>query len=670
MPKPNQNQNNHKNNSKPPAGKKTGKDQVFSYGPVENLEEYVRPDWWHGIFNQLYLKTDGDVVDDPKITEDEIDLFASVLNLQSDDKILDLCCGQGRHSLEMARRGLTGIEGLDRSHYLITRARSQADKEGLPVKFREGDARKLPQAVDSFDVVMVMGNSFGYFEAVEDDLQVLNEIARILKPGGRVFLDVTDGNFMRDNFERRSWEWIDQKHFVCRERTLSSDEQRLISREVITQMEKGVIADQFYAERLYSQDSLNALLEAAGFKNISFHGTLSTNSARNQDLGMMSHRILVSAEIQKNWTPKKTKASKPSTHVVVVMGDSSRPDSTKLNGVFDEDDFYTIDQMKVALGQLSEYKTTYLDNHGTLVNDLLKLQGKVDLIFNICDEGYNNEAQKELHVPALLEMLNLPYTGAGPQSLAFCYDKSLVRGIAKEIQVPVAPGTVIKPEDTTIRLPFKFPAILKPNKGDNSLGITRESVVYSPEELFNAVDRIRKTVGEDVNVLAEKFLTGKDLTCGLIGNKNNFIVLPIAEEDYSAIPDDWPKICGYEAKWLPDSPYWNLTSQAAKLTRRVEKIIVESSVKMFERLDCRDYARFDWRLDDAGNPFLLEVNPNPGWCWDGHLAKMAKLAGYTYAEMLNMILQAAVGRLEGQYVQDEELKIEYLTIKAVGAEMS
>jgi len=68
-------------------------------------------------------------------------------------------------------------------------------------------------------------------------------------------------------------------------------------------------------------------------------------------------------------------------------------------------------------------------------------------------------------------------------------------------------------------------------------------------------------------------------------------------------------------------------------------------LKLFERLECRDYSRFDWRLDSEGNPTLLEVNPNPGWCWDGHLAKMARIAGMSYTEMIEEILKSAEQRL-------------------------
>jgi D-alanine-D-alanine ligase len=150
-------------------------------------------------------------------------------------------------------------------------------------------------------------------------------------------------------------------------------------------------------------------------------------------------------------------------------------------------------------------------------------------------------------------------------------------------------------------------------------------------------------------VLVEKFLTGKDISVGIIGNSpESYQVLPIIEEDYSLLPEDLPKICGYEAKWDPNSPYWNLRSIPANLPEETERFLVASCLKLFERLGCRDYVRFDWRLDSEGTPRLLEVNPNPGWCWDGHLAKMAKLAGISYPQMLHQILRAAEDRLQLQ----------------------
>jgi D-alanine-D-alanine ligase len=528
-------------------------------GPVPNLEEHVNTYWWRYIFNSLYLKTDGDVVEDQNITSEEVNLFSSILKLSPEDRILDLCCGQGRHSLELARKGFNNIEGLDRSHYLIQRAKNQAKKEGLEVRFREGDARKLPYAPDTFDVVVILGNSFGYFETMEDDLRVLREVFRVLKPWGRLLVDVADGGYLKENFQPRSWEWIDKKFFVCRERCLSLDEQRLISREVITNVEKGVIADQFYAERLYSKDRLPQPLKAAGFIDINFHGEFSPDSQRNQDLGMMERRLIVTGVVKKDWTPVKRKPKEEVKNVAVVLGDPNKPDPLKPLSIFDDDDFFTIDQLKSALKDLGGYQFEYLDNHDTLIQDLMKLKGKIDYIVNLCDEGHSNDARKELHMPALFEMLELPYTGSNPQCLAFCYDKSLVRGIAKEMEITVPEAFFIKPEDSAFELPFGFPVIVKPNFGDSSFGITQRSVSNSIEELVNAISEIREKFGYDKPILVEEFLTGKDLSIGIIGNPpESYTVLPIIEEDYSVLPDGLPRICGYEAKWLPDSPYWNM----------------------------------------------------------------------------------------------------------------
>ena len=112
---------------KPPIRQNKSNGPTVVTGPVVSLEDHIQPDWWRNIFNSLYLKTDADVVDDLAITRKEMDLFSGILNLTADDTILDLCCGQGRHVLELTRRGFK-VEGLDRSRYLIQKAKSSAKK--------------------------------------------------------------------------------------------------------------------------------------------------------------------------------------------------------------------------------------------------------------------------------------------------------------------------------------------------------------------------------------------------------------------------------------------------------------------------------------------------------------------------------------------------------------
>jgi len=638
--------------SKPAAGRAARPAEITpvvsreSIGPVEDLESYVKADWWRHIFNANYLRTDGDVVDDPEITALEIDSFLSMLTVTPDSRFLDLCCGQGRHVLELARRGFKNLTGVDRSHYLIARAKRVFRQQGFAAILREGDARKLRFSDDSFDVIYVAGNSFGYFETIDDDIAVLREIRRLLKPNGQLLIDFTDGDYLRQNFEARSWEWIDKHYFVCRERSLSKSRERLISREVITHTSKGVVADQFYAERLYNEVELRNLLESSGFAPQK-SSRLSTLSKRNQDLGMMAQRIILTARSTKA-EATAVKEKKRVRNVVVAMGDHRRIDSVKPGGKFDQDDFHTISELKKALAGLDEYEFTFLDDHAALIEKLTKNARSIDFVLNLCDEGFNNEATKELHVPALLEMLGIRYTGGDPQCLAYCYDKSLVRGIASELDVPVPMAFTVMPEDTAfINLPLEFPLIVKPNFGDSSIGITVDSVCNDVNQLEQAITHVRQIVGFDEPVLVEQFLTGKDISVGIIGNPpDSYLVLPIIEEDYSAIPEGMPRICGYEAKWDASSIYFTgIKSIVAELPSDTTGFLTASCLKLFERLGCRDYARFDWRLDANGTPRLLEVNPNPGWCWDGHLARMASFAGMDYRAMLREILKACEDRL-------------------------
>ena len=233
------------------------------------------------------------------------------MNIAKEDKILDVCCGQGRHIIELARRGYKDVTGIDYSNFLLQTGKKNAQKDGLNVKFKQSDARTITFPSDSFDVVTILGNSIGYFESSNDDIRVLKNIYRILKRHGKILIDITDGDYIRKNYQPRSWEWIDKKYFVARERSLSLDQQRLISREVIVQVDKGVLVDQFYAERLYSPEYITQILKEAGFINIQNHGNISPVSQRNQDLGMMETRLIFTAIADKPIPKVKPVVEKP-----------------------------------------------------------------------------------------------------------------------------------------------------------------------------------------------------------------------------------------------------------------------------------------------------------------------------------------------------------------------
>ena len=613
-------------------------------GPISDLERHLPAEWWKTLFNSVYLKTDGDVVENDANTEKEVDLLVKAAGLEPNDRILDLCCGQGRHCLELAKRGFKNVIGVDRSRYLIRLAKRRAKQRDLEATFREGDCRKVNIKENDFHCVAMMGNSFGYFDREEDDLAVLDSVKRVLGPrGGVIALDITNGDWMRENFVPRSWEWVDQNHFVCRERSWSADQKRLISREVVVHAERGVIVDQFYAERLYSRESLTELLESAGFTNIREHDVVEAESDRNQDLGMMANRIFVTAKSPRSAVPSLI-TKKPFPKVTVVMGDPRLSDTCKRDGQFNPEDFETIERLKSALGELSDYEFDYLDNHDSLATDLRT--NRPDFVFNLCDEGFGNDAFKELHVPAMLELYGIPYSGAGPTSLGLCYNKSLVKSIAESLGVPVPLETYVDPADQSATLPSIWPALVKPSYGDSSVGINQDSVVDTPVRLIHRIEEMQNEF-PGIPLLVQEFLSGNEYSIGVVGNpRQGFQFLPPLEVDFSELHPELPKILGYESKWLPSSPYWTQIKyhEASSLDEDSVRRLNDHSALLFERLGCRDYARFDFRADASGEVKLLEVNPNPGWCWDGKFNFMAGYAGIRYAELLELIVDAAQER--------------------------
>ncbi len=607
-----------------------------------SLAEMLDGDWWAKIFDRIYLVTDADIALNEELTRREVDLIADVLGLERDDVVLDLCCGNGRHSLELARRGYRNVVGLDYSTELLQVARERAEAEGLRVRFKHGDARNLPFPSNTFDAVIMMGNSFGYFADPLDDLRVLREVHRVLRPYGKFLLDVADGDFLRRNFERYSVERLHDGLMVVRERELDGHGNRLVSRELVIGRDQRVIADRIYAVRLYDYPTLRSLLQKAGFTGNLLKSRLSYEPL-DRDPGMMRHRLLILSYAEKGET-RGMDSDRNGKLVVVLLGDPRLPNPIKPNNAFDDDDLLSVCELKHALLGIKGYRFVFLDDHSKFVEFLSSNRSKIHMVLNLCDDGFLNDPSMEAHVPALLEVLGIRYTGAGPRCLTLCYDKSAVKLIAASIGIPVPWHVLIPDGSEEVPAAVRYPALVKPNFGDNSWGITDRSVVRNREELRVALRELRQVWGYKGPVLVEEFIDGIDLTVSIVGNPPNDVVLPVLTEDYSSLPDGLPRILTYAAKWLPDSPYGRVRSVRAEVPEVVRSQIVRWSRALFVRLGCRDYARFDWRLGHDGVPRFLEANPNPGWVWDGHLRKACRYHGWSYRRMFLEILAAAERR--------------------------
>lgn len=252
----------------------------------------VNPDWWKTLFDEVYLLTDARSVCNDDVTRREIDVICELLPLQPEDAILDLCGGQGRHSLELARRGYPQCTVLDYSQVLLARGRAKAEQVGFPVAFVQGDATATGLPEGSYNHALILGNSLGYMSEAVDDLQIMQETMRLLKPGGWLLVDVTDGVVVREKFNSNAWHEIEEKTIVCRQRELVDDLIR--AREIVLCKEQGLVRDQSYAIRLYDPETLETLVDEAGFDEVCIQQGFSTEE-KEGDYGFMNHRLLITA---------------------------------------------------------------------------------------------------------------------------------------------------------------------------------------------------------------------------------------------------------------------------------------------------------------------------------------------------------------------------------------
>ena len=249
----------------------------------------VKPDWWKTMFDEVYLLTDARSVCDPELTRREIDLVLELLPMDRAHRILDLCGGHGRHSFELCARGFKNCTVLDYSQDLIDCAKAEAAACSLPLDFVCCDARGTGLPSKSFDHVLIMGNSLGYISVPDADHHILLEAHRILRRGGWLLTDVTDGSIVKKSFIPSSWHEIGDDTVVCRQRELRKE--TIATREVVISKTKGLIRDCNYAVRLYEPESMTSLMTKSGFKQVSVKTDFSPHQTKG-DYGFMNHRMI------------------------------------------------------------------------------------------------------------------------------------------------------------------------------------------------------------------------------------------------------------------------------------------------------------------------------------------------------------------------------------------
>ena len=212
------------------------------------------------------------------------------LDLNKDTSILDLCGGHGRHSIELSRRGFKRLTVLDYSGHLINLGIEKAKKEKLDISFIQGDARNTNLPKNSYQVIIIMASSFGYFEKEEENCQILEEALRLLSSRGILLLDLPDRDFVLQSFRPISVHKVNDNISVKRIRELEDD--IIYSREVVLHDQMGCIRDSCYCTRLYSPEKIATLMRLTGFQSVTCYNDFMNRQALG-DFGCMTKRMIV-----------------------------------------------------------------------------------------------------------------------------------------------------------------------------------------------------------------------------------------------------------------------------------------------------------------------------------------------------------------------------------------
>jgi len=284
----------------------------------------------------------------------------------------------------------------------------------------------------------------------------------------------------------------------------------------------------------------------------------------------------------------------------------------------------------------------FIEADENLVENLKAL--KPDLVFNRA-EGLRGDS-RESHVPAILEMLGIPYVGSNVLTTAIGLNKAWAKKVLLYHGISTPKFYVCKSDQEAERIREGFPYILKPNEEGSSMGITEENLVHNKTQLRT---RLKQMIEEyQQPILVEQFIQGREFSTGLLGRPSqNPEVLSILEIDFSKFPEVGG-IFGQRAKTVLDSLDHYICP--AQIPKKLKTLLERLSISVWYALDVKDFARIDFRMNDKEEFFFLEINPLPGMDFDteendlSFYPYMAMKSGYTYDELIRRLLESACAR--------------------------
>ncbi|PIY69309.1 D-alanine--D-alanine ligase [Candidatus Roizmanbacteria bacterium CG_4_10_14_0_8_um_filter_39_9] len=277
---------------------------------------------------------------------------------------------------------------------------------------------------------------------------------------------------------------------------------------------------------------------------------------------------------------------------------------------------------------------------------LLRNRKRIDIAFNFSEGlfGLDREAQ----IPAILEILQIPYTGSSPLSQALMLNKAKAKEILIANNIATPPYQLFKNADEKLNGDMVFPLIVKPVSEGSGAGITNDSVVHTQKKLIKQITRIQQTFKRE-SVLVEPFLTGAEYSISMIGNPPR--ILPIISPNHALLPKGINPIDSFEVKWIfeEEGGHSEYLRCPAPLSNKVSKKVESLCFATWKALQIRDWCRMDVRCDAKHNPYVLEVNSPPGLLppevsTTSYFPLAAKTAGIEYEKLLDLIIQTALKR--------------------------
>jgi D-alanine-D-alanine ligase len=292
-----------------------------------------------------------------------------------------------------------------------------------------------------------------------------------------------------------------------------------------------------------------------------------------------------------------------------------------------------------------------------LEDDLDRLIGAIrlyrpDAVFNLVEYFLDDQAN-EAYVAGLYELLGASYTGNRPITLATCMNKYRTKLLLEAAGLPTADFFLASRPAVAPDHQLQFPLIVKPAFEDASGGIEPASVVHDHDELSRRVAHVLEEF--EMPALVEEYIEGREIHAAILGNSPPE-VLPLFEMEFDTDgaegepgeEEEWqPQIISFRAKWDPHSrEFYSMDAVVPPqdLDEEVEEAIRQAAVGAFKAVRCRDYARVDMRVDAEGQPFILEVNPNPDLTDGAAFMMCAEASGRTFSETLGAIADLAVAR--------------------------